>query len=87
MEPKRRCTDGWLGKLGQIWDFIDRRDIDKHAVSIAIFYGTVKVTNWAMAYASTQAGEHVAFVIAAVMAPYMALQAAAISFYFNARRD
>jgi hypothetical protein len=86
--PQRRCTDSWLGKLGQVWDFVDARDIDKHVVSLAVFYGTVKITNWAMAYASTYAGSSdVALTIAAVMAPYMALQAAAIHFYFQARKD
>ena len=69
-------------------DFIDERDIDKHAVSLAILYGTVDVLRWAENYASLyneKSGLEVAAVIAAVAAPYMALQGAAISFYFKAR--
>lgn len=85
-DPRRRSEDqGWLTRW---WDWIDERDIDKHALSLGIFYGTIKVTHWAMEYASAftlKSGIEVAAVIAAVTAPYMALQAAAISFYFKAR--
>lgn len=78
----------WARRLGAIWDWVDKRDIDKHAVSVAILFGTYHVVNWAMTYANTNAarpGIEVAAIIAAVGAPYMALQAAAISFYFKAR--
>lgn len=90
---RQRVTDrGFLCMLalraGQFWDFIDGRQIDKHAVSVAILYGTILVTKWAMHYAEAhadKAGLEVAAVMAAILAPYMALQAAAISFYFKAR--
>lgn len=86
--PRDRSSDrGWLTR---VWDWIDERNIDKHAVSMGIFYGTVKITTWAMAYASAEtdkSGIEVAAVIAAVAAPYMALQAAALKFYFEARHD
>ncbi len=90
---KRRATDQgplcWLAlRAAQFWDFIDKRDIDKHAVSIAIMYGTIRVIEWAMAYAAAADGKpglEVAAIIGAVSAPYMALQAAAIRFYFDAR--
>lgn len=75
----------WLGRW---WDFIDKRDIDKHILSMGIFYGTVKLTEWAMLFAATHAakpGIEVAAIIAAVTGPYMALQAAAIKFYFDSR--
>ncbi len=76
----QRCSQGW--------DWIDKRQIDKHAVSLAILYGTVKITGWAMEYAAThgeKSGIEAAAIIAAVSAPYMAMQAAAIAFYFKAR--
>ena len=86
-EPRRRSEDtGWITRW---WDWIDSRDIDKHVISVAILWGTVKVTEWAMRYASLEtdkSGVEVAAVIAAVCAPYCALQAAAISFYFKARQ-
>lgn len=89
-ELRRRTDDGWLCVVAQrareFWDWVDRRQIDAYAVSIGIFYGTVKITEWAMAYASSHAGEGVALIIAAVTAPYMAMQAAALKFYFDARQ-
>lgn len=94
MTPGRRRGDGgWLCVLAQraaqFWDFVDARAIDKHVVSIAILYGTVKVTSWAMHYAevSTRPGLEVAAILAAVGGPFMALQAAAIGFYFAARKQ
>jgi hypothetical protein len=75
--------------LARFWDWIDKRGVDKHLVSIAILWGTVKVTEWAMAYASLHNdpanGVGVAAIIGAVSGPYMALQAAAIKFYFESR--
>ena len=89
--PQNRRTDGlgWIGKkLSLLWDFIDTRDIDKHLASLAILYGTIKVTEWAMAFATAhpdKSGIEVAAIIASVLVPYNALQAAAISYYFKAR--
>ena len=90
----RRRGDGgplcWAAlRMSELWDWIDARDIDKHAVSVAIMLGTYKLTDWAMNYAWTNPGKpglELAAVIAAVTGPYMALQAAAIAFYFNARK-
>lgn len=94
---RRRRTDGgllcWVAlRAGELWDFIDKRDIDKHVVSVAIFYGTIKVSMWGMSFASqalstgTETFEAAA-VIAAVLAPYMALQAAALKWYFETRSE
>ena len=84
-EPRRRSED--TGMLTRAWDWIDERDIDKHIVSLAVLAGTVKVTTWAMGFAtgSPRPGLEVAAIIAAVSGPFMALQAAAIKFYFEAR--
>lgn len=90
---QRRSDDGgWLcwtaRRAGQFWDFVDKRDIDKMLVSVVVLTGTVYVTHWAMRFAEhgDRPGLEVAAIIAAVSAPYMALQAAAISFYFRARQ-
>jgi hypothetical protein len=75
----------WLTRW---WDWIDKRDIDKHLLSMGIFYGTVKLTEWAMAFAQAhpdKPGLELAAIIGAVTGPYMALQAAAVKFYFDAR--
>jgi len=80
-------TFEWVKRF---WNFVDERDIDKHVVSLIILTGTWKVTSWAMAFAETvhnQPGLEVAAIIAAVAAPYMAMQAAALAFYFKARTD
>lgn len=91
IEQRRSEDTGWLCWLAmrcsQAWDWIDKRDIDKHVVSLAILSGTVFITQWAMHYAEhgDRPGIEVAAIIASVSAPYMALQAAAIAFYFRAR--
>lgn len=92
--PRQRLTDqGVLCRIAlrasQLWDFIDARQIDKHAVSIVILFGTVQVTMWAMSFANAhhdKSGIEIAAIIASVLVPYNALQAAAISFYFRARQ-
>jgi hypothetical protein len=77
-----------LTMLGRFWDWIDARDIDKHAVSIFIMSGTWHVTEWAMNFAEAHdslSGLEMAAVIGAVVGPYSLLQGAAIKYYFEAR--
>ena len=74
--------------VSRIWDWLDQRQMDKHVLSLGVFCGTVKLTEWAMVFAAAQhekPGMEVAAIIAAVTAPYMALQAAAIKYYFESR--
>lgn len=90
MAELRRRTDGWFGWLTRLWDFVDKREIDKHVVSLVVLYGTMIVTQWAMRFAETQSalgrsGVEIAAIIAAVLGPYSILQAAAIKFYFDNR--
>lgn len=91
IEQRRGDDRGWLCWLAmrasQAWDWIDHRQIDKHVVALAILYGTILVTRWAMSYAEhgDRPGLEVAAIVAAVIAPYMALQAVAIKWYFEAR--
>lgn len=92
IEQRRSEDKGWLCEVAmrcsQAWDFVDKRDLDKHAVSLVILIGTIKVLHWSFAFAEAhmdKSGSELALVIGAVTAPYMALQAAAISFYFKAR--
>ncbi|WP_342617244.1 hypothetical protein [Rhodoferax sp. GW822-FHT02A01] len=72
----------------RFWDWIDSREIDKHVLSAGVFWGTVKITEWAMAFAAAhpeKSGIDVGAVIAAVTAPYSLLQAACVKFYFDNR--
>lgn len=73
--------------LTRCWDWIDERDIDKHAVCWATFYGLIKITEWGMRYAETspRAGLEVAAIIASVTAAYTLLMGAVTKFYFEAR--
>lgn len=86
-EPRRRSEDeGWFTRA---WDWIDRRQIDAYAVSLVILYGTVDIMRWAMRFAEThsdKSGLEIAAIIAAIVTPYSALQAAAIKFLFEARK-
>ena len=97
-EPHRRNSDRFVvafrsadaattAALGRMWDWIDKRQLLERFVALAILYGTVKVTGWAMHFAENgnRPGLEVAAIIAAVGAPYMAMQAAAIAFMFRAR--
>lgn len=84
----RRLFRNIAAVLSDVWDWIDKRDIDKHIVTLCVLWGTKTLTEWAMVFAVTNAarpGIEVAAIIAAVCTPYMALQAAAIGFYFKAR--
>lgn len=84
----KETLSGILTLLSMVWDFIDKRDIDKHVVSGAILIGTTRITEWAMTFALTcnKPGIEVAAIIGAILGPYAALQGAAISFYFNVRK-
>jgi hypothetical protein len=76
--------------LKRIFDFADARDLDKHAVAIATLWMTYFVVKWSMHFAelnAEKAGLDIAAVLAAINAPYMALQGAVIRFYFNSRPD
>lgn len=90
---QRRAADGgalcWVAmRLSQAWDWIDKRQVDAHIVAALVMWGTIKITSWAIYYASAhpeRTGTDIAAVIAAVMVPWSALQAAAIKFYFDTR--
>lgn len=73
--------------ITRFWNFVDERDIDKHALSMVVMFGTWRITEWAMWYAenSPRPGIEAAAIIAAVVGPYSALQAAALKFYFETR--
>ncbi len=86
-KPERRH---WLSQLTRFWDWVDERQIDKHAVSLVILAGTWRLTNWAIDYVAANpihSGADIALVVAAVTGPYMVLQAAAIGFYFSSRSN
>lgn len=94
MRQLRRAEDKgvlcWCAlRLSQAWDWIDRRQIDAHVVAAIVLWGTIKITSWAMHYAAShpeRSGVDLAAVIAAVMVPWSALQAAVCKWYFDTRQ-
>lgn len=86
-EEARRSTDKWAGRFSAFFDWVDERDVDKHIVSLIILSGTIQLTLWAEHFAENgnRPGIEVAAILAAVFAPYMLLQGAALSWYFRAR--
>ena len=93
MRKDRRAGLGarvW-NNLQEFWAWVDERQIDVHVLSAAILYGTYRLTTWAIDFAVVNSalktsGADIALIIAAVTAPYAAVQAAAIGFVFSARR-
>lgn len=71
----------------RVWDFIDKREIDKHATAWAVFGVTIKLLLWTVHFASTspRAGAEIAEIVAAIWAPWNLVQAAVVAWYFNAR--
>lgn len=80
-------------RFSDVWDFIDDRDIDKHATALSIItfflWGTVKLTQWGMHYADAWMeaakvhaipGTEVALVLGAVLGPWSLLVGAVLSF-------
>lgn len=89
-QGERRFWCRMFNAAQAFWDWIDSRQIDVHIVSAFILWGTYRLTTWAVAFSEAHAGKlagaDVALIIAAVVAPYAAVQAAAIGFVFSARR-
>jgi hypothetical protein len=75
--------------LARVWDFIDSRDIDKHAMAWLIAWCGWDLTRWAMSFAEhhpKMAGSDVALVVAAVGVPYGIFAGAVVKWYFE-RKD
>lgn len=93
-EENRRASDVGIWcviaqRAREVFDWIDRRQIDAYAVSFIILYATIKITEWAMAFVDkypNKPGVEVAAIIAAVMVPWSGLQAACVKFLFDARQ-
>jgi hypothetical protein len=89
----RRAEDkGWLcwiaARASEVWDFIDERQIIRRFAFIWTLAFTGRFAIWTMDYAwhSNQSGSEIAFVIAAVWAPWTAFQAAIFKFYDQAQQ-
>jgi uncharacterized membrane protein len=71
---------------GQLWDWFEKRNIDKHIGAIAIFGITVMITNWAMGYANAhpeKSGVDIGAIIASLTAPWSFAQTFALKYWFE----
>ncbi len=85
MASKFRHDGSWFQRF---WDWIDYRDVDKHLVSFATLAMTYYMVRWSMHFAEVnpyKSGTELAAVLGVINAPYMALQAAVLKFYFDSR--
>jgi len=83
--PLRPKHDNWMSRF---WDWFDYRDVDKHIIAIATMFMTYFIVKWSMSFAEANASKSsmdIAAVLGVINAPYMALQAAVLKFYFEAR--
>ena len=94
MKRRRETDKNLLCKIAlagsAVWDFIDKRQIDAYAISLAILWYTATVIDWAMNFVTTHPdidGLKAAAIIAAITGPWSALQGMAIKFLFNARQE
>lgn len=93
MSEQRRADDKGLLcqialRFSQLWDFIDKRDIDKHAMAWATFYMTWHIVNWSLNFVwiyPDKPGLETAAMIGAALLPWTPVQAAVIRWYFESR--
>ena len=84
----RRKTDTFIGKCSRVWEWISKQQLDTKILGWVILCGTAWVVMWAAEFAwySSRDSIGVAAIIAAVTAPYMALQAVVASFVFKSKQ-
>lgn len=74
----------WLAqRASEAWDFIDKRDIDKHVITWTVLVMTWEVAKWAMAYADESSDNNIALNIAAVTAPVAGLATFVMKWQFE----
>lgn len=89
----RRASDGgilcWVAlRAGQFWDFIDKRDVDKHVVTWWSFYVTGYLIDWSLEFVfkhPDKPGLEVAAIVTAIMLPWTPVQGAIVKWYFESR--
>ena len=85
----RDCTCWLARRASEFWDFIDKRDIDKHAFAWLVGVCGWGMTKWAMDFADAHpamSGSDMALVLGAVGAPYALFAGAVVKWYFE-RKD
>jgi len=77
-----------VATMTMLWDWFDKRDVEKHIVAMATLFVTFGVIKWSMHYADVNEarnGTDIGLIIAAINVPLAAFQTAVIKWYFEAR--
>jgi hypothetical protein len=86
---KPKVVPLWLFEVaGALWDFVDKRDIDKHIVAWWSFYVTYTLVYWSLEYVfkhPDKPGLEMAAIIGAILLPWTPVQGAIVKWYFAAR--
>jgi hypothetical protein len=92
---KKRASDGGLlCRLARVlslgWDFVDKRDIDKHFMAWAVFGMTFYMADWMLDYIYAhpdKSGLELAAIASAIMVPITPVLGAVVRWYFEARSN
>ena len=87
--PKRRSTDRIAGLFQAFLGFLDNRSVFRRVAFVWMMWLTTRASFWCFDYAASKVfadGVQVAAVIAAVMMPIGALQAAVFKWYSESRQ-
>lgn len=83
-----RAVTCWIAqRLSEAWDWVDKRNIDLHAVLAVALWMTIRTVEWALDYATIYSEKPelaVGSTIAAVLTPVGLMQAALFKFYVDA---
>jgi len=77
-----------LATMTALWDWFDKRDVEKHLVAFLTLVVSYQVICWSMGYADRnheRTGTDISLVLAAINVPITAFQAAIVKWYFSAR--
>ena len=85
-----RLAKGTISSLSAFWNWVDKRQIDAYIISTAIVVETFVIAEWAMDFVNAHPdidGLKAAAIIGSITGPWSMLQAAAIKFMFDARKE
>jgi hypothetical protein len=87
---KIQLTFNWsLRQFSLIWDFVDQRQIDRHAVCLIVLYYTGRIVEWALEFVDKhpeKPGIEVAAILGAVMMCWNPVLTVVIKWFFVERR-
>jgi len=85
MMPSRRHSDHIKILIAMFLDWIEDRNMDKHLAAIAIFCVSVRITEWAIGFATehwAKSGLETAAIIGSLTGPWSVDQTYALKYWF-----